>query len=70
MLDEWCAKVGRDPSEILRSVGIRSAEEGLEVMDDYYDLGFREFTLGINGPDYDFTGVDALLKWRDAKNAA
>ncbi len=69
VLDKWCAEVGRDPASIDRSVGIQSAEEGLAVMDDYHALGFREFTLGLNGPGYDFTGVELLLDWRDAKNA-
>ena len=69
VLDNWCETVGRNPADIERSVGIQTAEAGLEVMDDYYALGFREFTLGLNGPDYDFSGVQALLDWRDAKNA-
>ena len=69
VLDDWCAKVGRDPAAIDRSVGIQTAEAGLQLMDDYYAVGFREFTLGLNGPDYDFSGVQALLDWRDAKNA-
>lgn len=71
VLDDWCAEIGRDPSEIDRSVGIQpmAIESDLAHADEFYDLGFREFTLGLNGPDYDLGPVRAWLDWRDAKNA-
>jgi hypothetical protein len=29
----------------------------------------RLFTVGISGPDLDFTEVERWLRWRDAKNS-
>jgi probable F420-dependent oxidoreductase len=72
VLNDWCAELGRDPAEIDRSVGIQptAIESDLANADMYYDLGFREVTLGINGPDYRLEPVRAWLDWRDAKNSA
>jgi probable F420-dependent oxidoreductase len=67
VLDGWCAKVGRDPSEIVRSVGVDARKIG--DADAYWDLGVREITLGRSGPDYDLAPVKEWLAWRDAKNA-
>jgi hypothetical protein len=32
-------------------------------------LGARLFTLGFQGPDWDYSLVESWLRWRDAKNA-
>ncbi len=71
VLDRWCAELGRDPSEIDRSVGVQPAavESDLELAEAFYDLGFREFTIGVRGPDYELGPVQAWLDWRDARNA-
>ncbi len=72
ILDEWCAKVGRDPAEIERSTGVDYGKidgDPLQLAEQYYDHGFTQFTFGLNGPDYDMTPVKAWLNWRDAKNA-
>ncbi|NNF63657.1 MAG: LLM class F420-dependent oxidoreductase [Acidimicrobiia bacterium] len=68
VLDEWCAKVGRDPADIERSVGVQSISKGLEDADAYYDLGVREITIGLNGPDWPVDLVKPWLDWRDSKN--
>src|SRR5262249_15873315 len=68
-LVECCASVGRDPETIGGSLGIEPAmlETRLrEHADAYGAMGFREFTLGINGPDFDVSGVREWLAWRDA----
>lgn len=71
ILDEWCAKVGRDPKDIRRAVSNQGPEtQMLEDADMYYDLGYREFTLGLNGPDYNMDVASEWLAWRDEKNAA
>jgi probable F420-dependent oxidoreductase len=72
VLDEWCAKVGRDPHEIERSTGIDWGNikgDPIEVGEAYYAMGVRLFTFGINGPAYDLAPLEPWLAWRDAKNA-
>jgi probable F420-dependent oxidoreductase len=71
VLDEWCAKVGRDPSEIERSVGIHPhrVEKDLELADAYFDIGMRQFTIGLNGPEYPVEQLQGWLDWRDEMNA-
>jgi probable F420-dependent oxidoreductase len=67
VLDEWCAKVGRDPSEIERSTGLRA--ETLSLADGQLANGVTHFTVGISGPAYDFGALRELLQWRDQQNA-
>ncbi|QKE84816.1 LLM class F420-dependent oxidoreductase [Arthrobacter sp. NEB 688] len=74
VLDEWCAKVGRDPAAIERSAGVSPKPGRLpEDVDDYaagaqdlHDVGTRLFTVGLNGPDYDIGPVRDLVAWRDS----
>ena len=72
VLDKWCAEIGRNPAEIERSVGIHShrTAEDLETADAYYDIGVRQFTIGLNGPDFSRTDIPGWLEWRDHKNAS
>jgi len=73
VLDDWCAKVGRDPAEIERSTGVDWGNikgDPIELAETYHDLGFRLFTFGINGPAYDLGPLREWLSWRDAKNGA
>ncbi len=73
ILDEWCAKVGRDPAEIERSAGVDWGNikgDPIELAEAYYEIGFRLFTFGINGPTYDLAPLTEWLAWRDAKNAS
>ena len=67
VLDDWCAKVGRDPGEIERSCGVDRSPD--DVGDRLHALGTRLFTIGRGGPDYDFGLVRDWLAWRDATNA-
>jgi probable F420-dependent oxidoreductase len=74
VLDEWCAKIGRDPAEIERSSGVSPKPGRLpEDVEDYaagaqelYDVGTRLFTVGLNGPDYDIGPLRDLVAWRDS----
>ncbi|KRE62771.1 LLM class F420-dependent oxidoreductase [Nostocoides sp. Soil756] len=73
VLDEWCARLGRDPGEIERSAGVSPKPGRLpEDVEDYaagaqdlYDVGTRLFTVGLNGPDYDPGPLRDLVAWRD-----
>ena len=69
VLDKWCAEIGRDSDEILRSVGMEDGSFGNAQADEFYDIGVREITLGFSGPDYDLSPVSEWLAWRDEKNA-
>ena len=68
VLDRWCAEIGRPTEEIERSTGVR-AGAAPESADGLYELGFRQFTIGLSGPDYDMTTVPGWLAWRDRRNA-
>ena len=70
ILDEWCEKVGRNPDDIERATGGPSdAQNGpAPEADQFYDMGVRQFTLSLDGPEFDMTGLDEWLAWRDAKN--
>lgn len=63
----WCASRNRDPGEIEWAVGIEpdALQHDLERhADTYRALGFRQFTLGVNGPHYDLGPVREWLAWR------
>jgi probable F420-dependent oxidoreductase len=72
ILDDWCARVGRDPSAIERSIGVNETRvtgaQTLEKAGDYVALGVTEFTLGVSGPDLDLEPVQPWLEWRDEVN--
>ena len=67
ILDEWCAKEGRDPAAIERSVSVRGDPEVLGP--PLHALGTRLFVIAAGGPDYAFQHLDDWLAWRDAMNA-
>ncbi|MGL5858529.1 MAG: LLM class F420-dependent oxidoreductase [Angustibacter sp.] len=68
ILDEWCVAEGRDPAEIERSIGVEGGPDASGQ--PLHDLGVRLFTVGINGPGYDFGPVRDWLAWRDEVNAS
>ncbi len=67
ILDDWCAKVGRDPAAIERSVLIQP--DGLDKSDAHVANGFTHLILHHSGPDFDLGRLRELIQWRDAKNA-
>ncbi len=64
VLDDWCVKIGRDPSEVDRSIGIDP--KMIDKADEYEAAGVDEITIGLNGPDFDMGSVRELLSWRNA----
>ncbi len=66
-----CEAVGRDYDEIEKSVGIdwEKVSDVSALGDQFYDLGFRQYTFGVNGPDYDVGFIKEWLEWRNTKNA-
>lgn len=71
ILDRWCDEVGRDPTEIRRSTSLKRKpdRDGVRAAEELYDIGIRQFIIPLDGPEYDMTGVDGWLEWRDQKNA-
>ena len=63
VLDEWCARVGRDPKAIERSAQIFGPQ--LDRLDDYLAAGITHFILDATGPDYDLAPLERVLAWRD-----
>lgn len=68
ILEEWCAKVGRDPAEIERSTGLNANHLG--DAEKYVNIGVTHFTMGVSSADQDFGALKELLQWRDQYNAS
>jgi probable F420-dependent oxidoreductase len=72
-LERWCEAVGRDPAGIERGVGVEPDDLARFLVDDaeaYVELGFTQFTLGVNGPVWEIgEEIRAWLSWRDERNA-
>lgn len=66
ILDEWCRVEGTDPAAIERSVGVDA--ESIDSGEALLAAGATQFTIGLNGPDYDMSRVGDWLAWRDEKN--
>jgi probable F420-dependent oxidoreductase len=64
ILDDWCEKVGRDPSQIERSVGTPEGDPA-EVGGPLLEAGVSLFTVGVGGPDYDLSGLKKWIDWRN-----
>jgi probable F420-dependent oxidoreductase len=71
-LRRWCDEVGRDPTEIEWGVGVEPEDLDRFLAQDGATLvamGFSQFTLGFNGPDWPVDAGRAFLDWRDRVNA-
>jgi alkanesulfonate monooxygenase SsuD/methylene tetrahydromethanopterin reductase-like flavin-dependent oxidoreductase (luciferase family) len=68
ILDEWCAKIGRDPGEIERST---SARHGPETFgEQLLAIGERLITIGTDGSSgFDLALTRDWLQFRDEQNA-
>lgn len=65
VLNEWCAKVGRDPKEIERSAQINRKQ--MEKLDEYLAAGITHIITDASGPDDDLSALERLIEWRDAQ---
>lgn len=59
VLDDWCARVGRNPAEIERTVFIPDPRE-IRNVDAYLDAGAQHIILGA-GPPFDLGPLEALI---------
>ncbi len=66
ILDDWCERVGRDPKEIVRSTTISSQSRGEQRdAERLMELGFTDFVVSVQGPDWDLKELELALTWRD-----
>jgi probable F420-dependent oxidoreductase len=65
ILAAHCADVGRDPGEIVRSVGAPMGDPA-ELGPPLLEAGASLFTVGEGGPVYDLTRVRKWVEWRDS----
>ena len=63
ILDDWCAKVGRDPGEIERTVAIQA--DDVNDIKRYSDVGADHVILMSGGP-FDLSPLQTLIDQRDA----
>lgn len=63
VLDEWCAKVGRDPSEIERTVSTGADDQ--HSAQDYLEAGATHIIVGMHHP-FDLSPLQRRLDERDA----
>ena len=63
VLDNWCAEIGRDPSEIERTVAISAEDVG--NLDAFLDAGATHLIV-MTGHPYDLAAVEQLIARRDA----
>ncbi|MDT4996458.1 MAG: hypothetical protein QOD45_526 [Pseudonocardiales bacterium] len=66
VLARHCAEVGRDPREIVKSVGTPRRGDPAATGPPLVEAGASLFTVGVGGPDYDLTRLKAWVDWRDA----
>ena len=64
VLDRHCETVGRDPSLIERSIGVREGEPE-DIGPAFVEAGASLFTIGVGGPDYDLSTLGKWIAWRD-----
>ena len=69
VLDDWCAKVGRDPATIERSILFSETNRAV-LGNEYLRNGITHLIVQIGTPDFDFEPVRQLLSWRDNARTA
>jgi probable F420-dependent oxidoreductase len=63
VLDEWCAKLGRDPKEIERTANM--AAPSARAVDRWLEVGLQHFVVRIAQP-FETRGLERLIKLRDS----
>ncbi len=66
VLDDWCEKVGRDPSAIERTVAL-TPKDFPDNLDAYAEVG-ATYLIFSAGQPWDFDLMEQLVQWRDRVN--
>lgn len=61
VLDDWCARVGRDPAQIERTSNI--AVSAVDRMQDWVDAGAQRLQIQLDHP-FDLAPVERALSYR------
>ncbi|HJZ48553.1 MAG TPA: LLM class F420-dependent oxidoreductase [Roseiflexaceae bacterium] len=64
VLDKWCGEIGREVSEIERTVSVDVEELG--QLGDYVAAGARHIILELDAP-WDMAPIKRLVQWRHAQ---
>ena len=70
-LRKWCEEIGRDPAEVEWGLGVEPEDFDRFLKKDaeaYVEMGFTQFTLGFNGPEWEVGRGRLWLAWRDSMN--
>jgi probable F420-dependent oxidoreductase len=67
VLDAWCARVGRDPGEIERSVLLTEPEE-LDRLDAYFESGATHIIVGATDLGAGLDDFRRLAAWREERS--
>ena len=67
VLDDWCARVGRDPAAIERTVMIDKRDLGR--LDEFVRVGATHLIYGLGAP-FNPAPVERLLAWRDRRHGS
>jgi hypothetical protein len=70
-LRKYCDEIGRDPADIEWGLGLEPTDLDRFLREDapmYVAMGFTQFTLGYNGPDWQVEAGADWLAWRDEMN--
>jgi probable F420-dependent oxidoreductase len=68
VLDDWCAKVGRDPAQIERSVHVNLPRGGRRIDPDELLSAGATFLVWRSEAPYDLGPARELVAWRDRVN--
>ena len=67
VLDKWCAQVGRDPAEIVRTVSIDRDKDITDNLGKYVEAGATLLIMPSGVPP-DYAKLEELVAWRDRVN--
>ncbi|MFT4037054.1 MAG: LLM class F420-dependent oxidoreductase [Thermomicrobiales bacterium] len=65
VLNDWCAKLGRNPAEIERSL-LFGDPAMIARADEYVANGITHLIFGVEAPDFNFEPIEQLIAWRDS----
>jgi hypothetical protein len=63
VLDDWCTKVGRDPSDIERTVAVQG--DDVHDIGRYVDAG-ADHIIVMTGAPFDLSALQTLIDQRDS----